>query len=60
MTTYIIQFEGKDIEKVLNLVKKNKDLQVVKIIVKTDNVHVVNALKRFYNITVWKQDVLFL
>lgn len=60
MTTYIIQFEGKDIEKVLNLVRKNKDLQVVKIIVKTDNVHVVNSLKRFYNITVWKQDVLFL
>ena len=60
MTTYIIQFEGKDIEKVLNLVRKNKDLQVVKIIVKTDNVHVVNSLKRFYNIIVWKQDVLFL
>ena len=60
MATYIIQFEGKDIEKVLDLVRKNKDLQVVKIIVKTDNVHVVNALKRFYNITVWKQDVLFL
>ena len=58
--TYIIQFEGKDIERVLQLAKKNKDLEVVKIIVKTNNVYLVNILKRYYNITVWKQDVLFL
>lgn len=58
--TYIIQFEGKDIERVLQLMKKNKDLEVVKIIAKTNNVYLVNILKRYYNITVWKQDVLFL
>ena len=60
LMTYIIQFEGKDIERVLQLMKKNKDLEVVKIIAKTNNVYLVNILKRYYNITVWKQDVLFL
>jgi hypothetical protein len=55
---YIIQAEKREAEELIKITRKNKDLKLVKAIFITDNEKLIAALKRHYNIIVWKQDLL--
>ena len=58
MTVYIIQAEKRDAKELMRIAKKNKDLKLMKAVFITNNKKLMAILKRHYNITVWKQDLI--
>jgi len=55
---YIIQAEKGVAKELMRIAEKNKDLKLVKAIFITDNKKLVAILKRHYNITISKQDLI--
>jgi len=55
---YIIQAERRDAKQLMKVAEKNKDLILMKAVFITKNKRLVASLKRHYNITVSKQDLI--
>ena len=58
MVVYIIQAEKRDAKELMRVAEKNKDLILMKAVFITKNKRLVASLKRHYNITVSKQDLI--
>jgi len=58
VTVYIIQAEKGVAKELMRIAKKNKDLKLMKAVFITNNKKLMAILKRHYNITVWKQDLI--
>jgi hypothetical protein len=58
VTVYIIQAEKNNAKKLMRVAERNEDLKLVKALFITNNKKLVAILKRHYNITVLKQDLI--
>ena len=58
MVTYIIQAERREAKELMRIAEKNKDLILMKAVFITQNKKLMASLKKHYNITVSKQDLI--